>query len=103
LNLFQKPSSKLRGEFHSGGFLFSQRKSIMKQGEKFQNLKMILATLFIYLWLFAKDFEKDFPKGFAKTKQVVQTWSKTLNKRKASHSNLVRYSIGLTPSNLCTF
>jgi hypothetical protein len=30
-------------------------------------------------------------------------WSKILNKRKAIHSYLVRYSIGLTPSNLCTF
>jgi hypothetical protein len=28
-----------------------------------------------------KDFE-DFPKRFAKTKQVVQKWSKMLNKRK---------------------
>jgi hypothetical protein len=34
---------------------------------------------------------------------VVQMWSKMLNKRKASHSNLVRFSIGLNPSNLCTY
>jgi hypothetical protein len=37
---------------------------------------MLLAILFIYLLLFAKDFEKIFPKEFAKTKQVVQMWSK---------------------------
>jgi hypothetical protein len=29
-------------------------------------------------------------------------WSKMLNKRKAIHSYLVRLSIGLIPSNLCT-
>jgi hypothetical protein len=34
---------------------------------------------------------------------VVQRWSKMLNKRKAIHSYLVRLSIGLIPSNLCTF
>jgi hypothetical protein len=31
-----------------------------------------------------KDFEKDFSKEFAKTKQVVQAWSKMLIKRKQS-------------------
>jgi hypothetical protein len=36
-------------------------------------------------------------------KQVVQMWSKILNKRKAIHSYLVRLSIGLIPSNLCTY
>jgi hypothetical protein len=29
-----------------------------------------------------KDFEKIFPKEFAKTKQVVQMWSKMLKERK---------------------
>jgi hypothetical protein len=31
-----------------------------------------------------KDFEKDFQKEFAKTKQVVQAWSKMLKERKQS-------------------
>jgi hypothetical protein len=44
-----KPSLKLRGEFYSGGALFSQRKKHLKQGEKFQILKMLLAISFIYL------------------------------------------------------
>jgi hypothetical protein len=43
---------------------------------------MLLEILFIYLWLFAKDFEKNFQKEFAKTKQVVQVWSKMLNMKK---------------------
>jgi hypothetical protein len=30
-------------------------------------------------------------------------WSKMLKKRKAIHSYLVRLSIGLIPSNLCTY
>jgi hypothetical protein len=74
-----KPSWKLRGEFHPGGVLFKSKKKHLKQGEKFQILKMLLAILFIYLWLFAKDFETIFQKEFAKTKQVVQMWSKMLN------------------------
>jgi hypothetical protein len=51
-----------------------------------------------------KVFEK-ISKRFAKTKLVVQIWSKILNKRKPIHSLLflVVLSIGLTPSNLCTF
>jgi hypothetical protein len=56
----------------------------------------------IYLLLFAKDFEKDFPKEFAKT----YIWCKSgpkCQKEKAIHSYSVRFSIGLTPSNLCTF
>jgi hypothetical protein len=31
-----------------------------------------------------KDFEKEFPKTFAKTKQVVQAWSKMLEEIKQS-------------------
>jgi hypothetical protein len=44
-------------------------------------------------------------KRIPKTKHVVQIWSKMLNKRKPIHSLLflVRLSIGLTPSSLCTF
>jgi hypothetical protein len=101
--LFWKPSWKLRGEFHSGGVLFSQRKSIWNRGRNFKSWKMLLTIFFIYLWLFAKRLWKDFRKEFAKTKQVVQMWSKKLNKKKAIHLHLVRLSIGLIPSNLYTY
>jgi hypothetical protein len=57
---------------------FSQRKSIWNMGTKFQILKMLLKILLIYLWLFAKRLWKEFPKEFAKTKLVVQMWSKML-------------------------
>ena len=41
---------------------------------------MLLEILFIYTFDYLqKDFEKEFPKTFAKTKQLVQAWSKTLN------------------------
>jgi hypothetical protein len=35
----EKPSRTLRGEFHLGGVLFSQRKKHLKQGEKISNLE----------------------------------------------------------------
>ena len=78
-NYISKPSWTLRGGSPSGGVLFSQRKSIWNRGRKFQILKMLLKILFIYLWLFAKDFEKNF-QNICNTKQVVQAWSKILNK-----------------------
>jgi hypothetical protein len=47
-----------------------------------------------------KDFEKDLQKEFAKTKHVVQAWSKMLKIKK--HSMQVTF-IGSIPSNLCTY
>jgi hypothetical protein len=73
---FQNPSWKLRGEFFQGGFYLVKGKEF-KIGEKFQVSKMLLAIIFLYLWLFVKEFEKISPKVF-KNKQVVQMWSKML-------------------------
>jgi hypothetical protein len=78
----QKPSWTLRGGSILWGVLFSQRKSIQNRGRKIQILKMLWKLLFIYLWLFAKDLWKEFTKEFAKTKHVVQAWSKMLKKTK---------------------
>jgi hypothetical protein len=75
-NSILKPSWTLRGGIYWGGVLFSQRKSIWNRGRKFQILKMLLKILLIYLWLFAKGLWKEFTKEFAKTKLVVQAWSK---------------------------
>jgi hypothetical protein len=47
-------------------------------------------------------FWKEFYKGFAKTKLVVQMWSKILNKKKTIHAYLIEIIVGLIPSNLCT-
>jgi hypothetical protein len=98
-----KPSWTLRGEFHLGGVLFSQRKSIWNRGRKIQILKMLRKILFIYLWLFAKELWKGFTKEFAKTKQVVQAWSKMLKIKETIHAYLISIYIGSIPSNLCTY
>ena len=79
-----KPSWTLRGGIYQGGVLFSQRKSILKQGKKTSNLENALQILLIYLWLFAKELWKGFTKEFAKTKHVVQVWSKMLKTKKQS-------------------
>jgi hypothetical protein len=44
---------------------------------------MLLEIIFLYLWLFAKEIENIFPKDLQK-QQVVQMWSKMLNRRKQS-------------------
>jgi hypothetical protein len=72
-------------------------------GGEISNLENASCNLIHIPLTICKRLWKDFPKEFAKTKQVVQRWSKMLNKRKAIHSYLVRLSIGLIPSNLCTF
>jgi hypothetical protein len=80
-----KHSWTLREEFIWEGILFSQRKSIWNKGRKFQTWKCFAKILFIYLWLFCKkNFEKDLQKEFAKTKHVVQAWSKMLKIMKQS-------------------
>jgi hypothetical protein len=57
----------------------------LKQGEKTSNLENASRNLIhIPLTICKKDFEKHFPKEFAKTKQVVQKWSKILKERKQS-------------------
>jgi hypothetical protein len=57
----------------------------LKQGEKISNLENASRNLIhIPLTICKKDFEKEFPKTFAKTKQVVQAWSKILKERKQS-------------------
>jgi hypothetical protein len=62
---FQKPFWKLRGEFLQGSFYLVKGKAF-ETGGKFQILRMLLETLFLYLWLFAKEFEKVFLKDLQK-------------------------------------
>jgi hypothetical protein len=83
--------------------LFSQRKSIWNRGRKFQILKMLHKILFIYLWLFAKGLWKRFTKECAKTKHVVQAWSKMSKIKETIHAYLISIYIGSIPSNLCTY
>ena len=76
-----KHSWRLRGEFYSGGVLFSQRKSIWNRGEisKLENASYNLIHIPLTI---CKRILKRVYKEFAKTKHVVQAWSKMLNKGK---------------------
>ena len=101
--LFQKPSWKLRGNSFRGSFYLVKGKAFERGGEiwnpKNASCNHILIPLTIWKGF---EVEKIFQK-ICKNKQVVQMWSKMLNKRKAIHIHLVILSIGLIPSNLCTF
>ena len=50
---------------------------------------MLLEILYTFDYL-QKDFEKNFQKNLQKTKQVVQAWSKMLNKKKEIHAYLMK-------------
>jgi hypothetical protein len=57
----------------------------LKQEEKISNLKMLRKDLIhLPLTMLQKDLEKDLQKEFAKTKHVVQAWSKILKIKKQS-------------------
>jgi hypothetical protein len=63
-----------------GGVSFKSKEKHVKQGEKISNLENASCESYSYTFDYLqKDFEKIFQKEFAKTKQVVQTWSKMLN------------------------
>jgi hypothetical protein len=54
----------------------------LKQGEEISNLENASCNLTHMSLTICKKTLKFFTKEFAKTKQVVQTWFKILNKRK---------------------
>jgi hypothetical protein len=57
----------------------------LKQGEKISNLENASRNLIhIPLTICKKTLKNIFQKEFAKTKQVVQAWSKILKERKQS-------------------
>jgi hypothetical protein len=63
-----KPSWTLRGEFHSGGVLFSQRKSIWNRGRIFQNLENASYNLSHMPLTICKKTLKRFSKRICKNK-----------------------------------
>jgi hypothetical protein len=65
-----------------GEFLFKSKEKHLKQGEKILNLENASHNLVHIPLTTCKETLKRFFKRFAKTKQVVQVWSKMLNKRK---------------------
>jgi hypothetical protein len=67
-----------------GSFVLVKGKAFETGGENFKSWKCFSKSysyIFDYLQM---DFEKIFQKEFAKTKQVVQAWSKMLKERKQS-------------------
>jgi hypothetical protein len=54
----------------------------LKQGEKISNLENASSNYIHIPLTICKDFEKIFQNNFAKTKQVVQAWSKMLKRRR---------------------
>jgi hypothetical protein len=71
--IYQKPSWTLRGEFYLGGVLFSQRKSILKQGEKISNL--VNASQESYSFTF-DNLQKNFEEDLQKNLQKQNMWCK---------------------------
>ena len=97
-----KPSWKLRGEFHSGGVLFSQRKSIWNRGRNFKTWKCFLQSYPYTFDYLQKTLKKIFQK-ICKNKTCGAKVVQNVKLKIAIHSYLVRLSIGLIPSNLCTY
>jgi hypothetical protein len=72
-----KPSWILSGDFHPGGVLFKSKGKAFETGG-ISNLENASCESYSYTFDYLqKDFKKIFQ--FAKTKQVVQMWSKMLN------------------------
>ena len=64
--------------------MFKSKEKHLRQGEKISNLENALQNLIHSPLTICKREEKDLQKEFAKTKQVVQAWSKMLYLKKAS-------------------
>jgi hypothetical protein len=90
-------------DFIKGEFCLVKGKAFKTRGENFKSYKCFSKILFIYLWLVAKCFWKDFTKELAKTKHVVQAWSKMLKIKETIHAYLMSIYIGSILSNLCTY
>jgi hypothetical protein len=63
-----------------GSFVLVKGKAFETEGENFKSWKCFFQSYSYTFECLQKDFWKEFYKGFAKTKLVVQAWSKILNK-----------------------
>jgi hypothetical protein len=76
----------------------------LKQGEKISNFENTLEKSYSFTFDYLqKNFEEDLQKEFAKTKHVVQAWSKMSKIEETIHAYLISIYIGPIPSNLCTY
>ena len=100
----QKPSWKLRGEFHSGGVLFKSKEKHLKHGEKISNLENASQNLIhLPLTICKKNFEKDLQKNLQKQNMWCKSGPKWWKYKETIHAYLVSINIGSIPSNLCTY
>jgi hypothetical protein len=79
-----KPSWILRGDFIKGEFCLVKGKAFETGGENFKSSKCFSKSYSFTFDYIAKELRKGFTKEFAKTKQVVQAWSKMLKMKKQS-------------------
>ena len=77
-----KPSWTLRGELIEGEFCLVKEKTFETGGENFKSWKCFSQSYSYTFDYLQKIFEMDLQKEFAKTKHVVQTWPKMLNKER---------------------
>jgi hypothetical protein len=98
-----KPSWTLRGEFIEGEFCLVKGKAFETGGEKFKSWKCFAKSYSFTFDYLQKDFEKDLQKEFAKTKHVVQAWSKMSKIKETIHAHLISIYIGSIPCNPCTY
>jgi hypothetical protein len=98
-----KPSWTLRGGFHLGGVLFSQRKSIWKQGEKISNLENASQTLIPLPLTICKRTLKRIYKRICKNKTCGASVVQNVKNEETIHAYIISIYIGSIPSNLCTY
>jgi hypothetical protein len=80
-----------------------KEKAFETGGENFKSLKCFAKSYSFTFDYLQKDFEKDLQREFAKTKHVVQAWSKMSKIKETIHAYLMSSYIGSIPSNLCTY
>jgi hypothetical protein len=86
-----------------GSFVSVKGKAFETGGENFKILKMFCKSYSFTFDYLQKNFKKDLQKEFAKTKQVVQAWSKMLRMKETIHAYFISIYIGSILSNLCTY
>jgi hypothetical protein len=75
----------------------------LKKGEKISNLENASQNLIhLPLTILQKTLRR-ISKTFAKTKHMVQAWSKMSKFKETIHAYLISIYIGSIPSNLCTY
>jgi hypothetical protein len=75
----------------------------LKQGEKISNLVNASQESYSFTFDSLQKTLKRISKTFAKTKHVVQAWSKMTKIKETIHAYLISIYIGSIPSNLCTY